>query len=153
MVKKPWHSVEWRKKRKEFLHGESCDWCCAKTQLVIHHNKTFHGLYEYKRIGSIFLANHFKKGRNKRELRKLLRETSKQVIRQYYNACTKCGYSVTERKIKKPQYRCGRCKIALDRPIKKETPSSKKNFDKMFSALFLKCHRRQIHQNQVNQSI
>jgi hypothetical protein len=144
MSKKPWKSVEWRKKREEFLRGKSCVWCGSVEQLVIHHNKTFHGFREYKRIGKNLLAKHFKNGKNKRELRQLLSQTEKQVTRKFCNACPQCGYSLQERKIKKPKYRCYRCIITLDNPIKKETPSSKKRFDTVFSKLFFNNHKQQI---------
>jgi len=38
-MSKPWHTSDWKKKRKELIKNKKCEWCGSKENLVIHHLK------------------------------------------------------------------------------------------------------------------
>lgn len=44
MKSKPWQLSKWRRARKEFLTGKSCEWCGSDKEMVIHHPQAKYSL-------------------------------------------------------------------------------------------------------------
>ena len=145
-MRKPWQTPEWKKKRSELLEGKSCEWCGSTVNLAVHHKKTFHAKWEYRRISYTFLNNYFRDSKNEGEKQELLEKAKEGVVPKYYDVCPSCGYSIQARKKKVPKYKCYKCNIETDNPAKKLQPSTVSTINRNFNSLFFNLHREDIAQ-------
>lgn len=116
---KPWQRKEWRNQRKDFIK-EQCEQCGSKQQpLVLQHfwhpksyKKHIREIYPiyYQKVDGVYNENEIS-DKEIQDVLKLFTETR--------DACPSCQkISINERKTMTPKYRCGRCKIEFDKPIK-----------------------------------
>jgi hypothetical protein len=105
---KPWKTKEWREKRKELIKGKSCEWCASAEGLSIHHKRKAISTRAYYRL----ISGSW--------LRKLIKEGVYKPMKK--EVCPQCCYSsIYIRKTMTPKYRCSRCKLTFEKPMKKLT--------------------------------
>ena len=145
---KPWHTKEWREKRREFLEGKKCEWCGSTEHLVIDHLKNSYPDIEFKRIGWQYFMEYFAKRRNQREFLSLLAETVKGVVLCIRYVCPKCRSNriFPEKERKVTIYKCSECGHEFLKPLKLIfPPSGRWDVLKRMVNLFISHHRDEIY--------
>jgi hypothetical protein len=90
--RKPWATVEWRKKREEYIEDKQCEWCGSKNDLVIHHPQKPNSLTDeeyFSFVGTMILCKRCHYALHRGYV--LCRKCKNNYHRPIYDMCSKCN--------------------------------------------------------------
>lgn len=104
MVRKPWATTAWKKKRAEFLVGKKCEECgSSQTPLSIQYEYSFYPNFERKRIAYKLMEEYFQDAKHQNKKEEIKNRILEKSVLTYTDCCPKCGFWVNK---PKPKFKC-----------------------------------------------